>query len=76
LVNNLNLLVSSPQNSYYLGNDFNRQNREDRVNHVENCIINFPEAGRWIIKIIAGVIKEAPQDYALVISGNFADFDG
>lgn len=76
LVNNLNLLVSSPQHSYYLGNDFNRQNREDRVNNVENCIINFPEAGRWIIKIIAGVIKEAPQDYALVISGNFADFDG
>lgn len=73
LVNNLNLLVHSPTNKYYLGNDFLGTGSKDNVNNVEGCIVELPELGRWTVKIVGSEISQPPQDYALVVSGGFAD---
>ena len=74
LVNNLNLTVNPPTpkfRRYYLGNDFKNTGEIDNCNNVEGCIIE-PEqvqTGTWTIKVAASDVIEAPQDYALVISG-------
>ncbi len=74
LVNNLNLILYPPTDKhrrYYLGNDFKNTGDIDNCNNVEGCIIEPPEVqtGSWIIKVVGADVSEAPQDYALVISG-------
>jgi hypothetical protein len=77
LINNLNLLLLSPEfnpetpnrEHRYLGNDFLKQNRFDRVNNVEGVIIEHPVGGVWTIKVVASAVPEGPQDFALVVSG-------
>ena len=74
LVNNLNLYLISPAGKYYLGNDFQGIGKRDNDNNVEGCIIDSPDTGNWEIKIVASLISQSPQDYALVISGAFSNF--
>ncbi len=76
LQNNLNLIVYSPKNKYYVGNYFDR-NGEDEVddkwlddtNNVEGVVVESPESGTWRIMVLAVDISVGQQDFALVASG-------
>ncbi len=74
LVNNLNIEVYNPQGKYYLGNDFEDRGVRDKINNVEGCIIDTPMIGTWKIRIVGETIAQPPQDYALVISGAFRNW--
>ena len=74
LVNNLNLTLYPPSDKYrryYQGNDFENTGEIDNCNNVEGCIIEPSQVltGVWTIKVVGSDVPEAPQDYALVISG-------
>ncbi|MHC5113325.1 MAG: S8 family serine peptidase [Planctomycetota bacterium] len=83
-INNLSLRVTSPGGTQYWGNEglqnFNWSlpgGSENLVDTVENVFVQSPEAGQWMIEVIASEIVqdshvETPQfdaDYALVVSG-------
>ncbi|MCX7745845.1 MAG: S8 family serine peptidase [Clostridia bacterium] len=51
LVNDLDLVVTSPSGQVYYGNDFARQNVRDRVNNVENIFIQNPEVGTYTLRV-------------------------
>lgn len=69
LINNLNLFVISPDKKYYIGNDFKGKGETDCFNNVEGVVIEKPQTGKWIIRVIASEIQKDLQDFALVISG-------
>lgn len=67
LVNNLDLVVRDPSGKEYYGNDFNHQGVADKVNNVEQVVINTPAPGEYTIKVRAGQMGSAAgQDFALV----------
>ncbi|WP_159460651.1 S8 family serine peptidase, partial [Calothrix rhizosoleniae] len=74
LVNNLNLEVYNPKDKYYCGNDFDDEGKKDYLNNVEGCIINTPIEGKWKIRIVGETIAQPPQDYALIVSGAFINW--
>lgn len=71
LVNDLDLVVTSPSGKTHYGSGGLRQSdgRPDRVNNVERVIISAPEPGRYQIRIRAFNVPHGPQDFALVYSG-------
>jgi serine protease AprX len=69
LINNLNLLLISPDSKTYFGNDFNNKGVLDAINNVEGRIIKSPLTGVWSIRVVAFEVQEARQDFALIISG-------
>jgi serine protease AprX len=79
LVNNLDLVVHTPDKKEYHGNFIEPQapgNNLDSANNVEKIIINTPESGIFRVDILANSDKivDAPggkgQDFALVVSGD------
>ncbi len=56
---------------YYQGNDFENTGKIDNCNNVEGCIIKPPQVmtGIWTVTVAGSDVPEAPQDYALVVSG-------
>ncbi|AZR74573.1 hypothetical protein BBF96_14960 [Anoxybacter fermentans] len=73
LVNDLDLVVTSPSGIVYYGNDFTSPyNSEfDRVNNVENVWIDNPEVGIYTIEIRGYNVPQGPQPFALFASGDF-----
>ncbi len=71
LVNDLDLVVTSPSGKLYYGNTRNGQpgGSPDRVNTVERLVIAEPEMGRYSIRVRAFNVPRGPQDFALVYSG-------
>jgi hypothetical protein len=84
LINDLDLRVTSPSGRVYLGNGGLHDGiwsveggSPDRVNTVENVFVEFPEAGVWMVEVIARVVLEdaLPEtpafdaSFALVASG-------
>lgn len=74
LFNNLNLTLYPPNykyRRYYQGNDFENTGKIDNCNNVEGCIIEPDQVvtGIWTVKVVGSDVPEAPQDYALVVSG-------
>jgi serine protease AprX len=69
LVNNLNLIVTSPTGDFRCGNDFNRSGTPDSVNNVEGVVVEKADKGTWTIRVVASEVLEGRQDFALVISG-------
>jgi serine protease AprX len=76
LINNLNLIVYSPNNKYYVGNYFDRDGEDgvddkwlDNTNNVEGVVVESPESGTWRIMVLAADVSEGKQDFALVASG-------
>lgn len=71
LVNDLDLVVTSPAGQVFYGNGAAGQpgGRPDRVNNVERVIIPAPEVGRYQIRIRAFNVPRGPQPFALVYSG-------
>ncbi|PKO23620.1 MAG: serine protease [Chloroflexi bacterium HGW-Chloroflexi-1] len=71
LVNDLDLVLTSPSGQMYYGNCAPGQigGRPDRVNNVERIILPTPEPGRYRIRVRAVNVLYGPQDFALVYSG-------
>jgi subtilisin family serine protease len=71
LVNDLDLVVTSPSGKVYYGNSAVGQDggRPDRINNVERVIIPQPELGRYQIRVRAFNAPRGPQGFALVYSG-------
>lgn len=74
LVNNLDLIVTSPSGSVYAGNSFFQgfstiSTSSDNLNNVERVRIEVPEVGVWKVEVrsSAGVFQDG---YSLVISGD------
>jgi len=72
LVNNLNLIVISPDSTVYYGNYFASpyNSAYDTVNNVEQIRIDNPQAGQYLIKINAYSVPNGPQPFSVVVSGN------
>lgn len=74
LVNDLDLVVSSPTAATYLGNVFERGasvegGLPDRVDNVESVVLPAPEPGRWLVEVRAHEVNVGAQGYALVVTG-------
>jgi hypothetical protein len=69
LVNDLDLRVTSPSNTTFLGNG-----QADHINNVEAVSIDVPENGTYAITINAPHIAQGPrQSYAVVVTGDVDD---
>lgn len=68
LINNLNLIVTSPDGRRYTGNQRNGLNALvlDSRNNVEVVHVSKAKAGTWTIDVVASSVTQGPQDYALV----------
>jgi hypothetical protein len=72
LVNNLNLVVTSPSGRKYVGNQ--RRNGPatlDTANNVELVQVAQPGAGVWKVDVVGSNVARGPQDFALVSIGHF-----
>lgn len=71
LVNDLDLVVTSPSGKTYYGNGSAAEvePRPDRANNVEKVVIAQPEVGRYQIRVRAYNVPRGPQEFALVYSG-------
>ena len=74
LVNDLNLVVETPDGSSYYGNHFLGKNAPDRINNVEQVVLPAPQAGEYTLRVSGATIRRntvsgsitPAQDYALV----------
>lgn len=84
LMNNLNLKVTAPDGTVYWGNNGLLAANEsaaggepNSIDNVENVLINTPQAGKWLVQVIAEAVNadghvETPEvdvDFALVATG-------
>jgi hypothetical protein len=77
LVNDLDLTVTTPSATEYLGNVFSGGQSQtggshDRRNTVECVLRNTPETGTYTIKVKGFNIPNGPQHFALCLTGCFA----
>ncbi len=76
LVNNLDLVVTSPDGMVLLGNVFSGGwsqpgGSADNRNNVENVYVQTPETGIWTVEITGVNVPNGPQTFALVVDGSF-----
>ena len=76
LVNDLDLSVTLPNGTRYLGNVFNNgysnvNGTADRVNNVEMVRFQSAPVGKWLIDVRANNVPRYTQDYTLVVGGPF-----
>ncbi len=76
LVNNLDLVVTSPGGTIYRGNVFSggwsqAGGTADTRNNVENVYVQTPETGIWTVEITGVNVPNGPQMFALVVDGSF-----
>ena len=75
LVNNLNLLVTTPSGVEYKGNEFSQGRSiqggtHDSLNNVEVVLVDSAEAGLWTVKVIdANHNGGRAQPFAVAVSG-------
>jgi len=74
LVNDLDLVVISPAQTHYRGNNFSNGlsqpgGQADRLNVVECVYIESPEDGEYVIRVEGYNIPYGPQPYSIVVSG-------
>ncbi len=76
LVNDINLIVTSPDGSVFNGNDHIEQFNDevDDTNNVEQVNISNTSLGSYTINISGFNIPNGPQPFALVISGPIKRF--
>ena len=68
LVNNLNLIITSPDGTRHVGNLSGAGDMTmDTTNNVEVIQLNSPSPGNWKIQVIASNVPESAQDFALVL---------
>jgi hypothetical protein len=76
-VNNLDLVVTAPDSTTYLGNVFSdgqstTGGSADIRNNVEQVHRDAPTTGNWRIDVIGAAVNQDKQGYALVITGDVA----
>jgi subtilisin family serine protease len=72
LVNNLNLIVTSPDGRRYAGNQrAGVTPAPDVTNNTELVQVGKPLAGSWQIDVIGSNVPHGPQDFALAAIGHF-----
>jgi hypothetical protein len=81
VVNNLDLVVTSPSNVVYLGNVFASSwsttgGSADAKNNVERVALQTPEVGAWTVEIVATNVPQSSQGYGLCITGDVAPGSG
>ncbi|GED32382.1 S8 family serine peptidase [Brevibacillus centrosporus] len=71
LVNNIDLVVTSPSGREYNGNDFDEvpDDERDNLNNVEQVYIGKPEKGTYTVTISGYNIPKGPQPFALASNG-------
>jgi len=70
LVNDLNLLMVSPNGTTHVANQSGGLLQLDSVNNVEVIQIASPRTGRWTARIVGSNVPHGPQDYAVVCRGH------
>ncbi len=80
LVNDLDLVVTSPSGTVYQGNVFSggwsqTGGSADRTNNVENVYVQSAEAGTWTVEVSGYNVPNGPQPFALVVDGIFGTVD-
>ena len=74
LVNNLNLILISPDGTRHVGNPSSVGDLTmDTTNNVEVIQVNTPVPGSWKIEVVASNVPEPAQDFALVIIAAFGE---
>jgi subtilisin family serine protease len=76
LVNDLDLIVTAPDGTIYLGNVFaggwsQPNGTADRINNLENVFVNAAAAGSWTISVRGYNVPNGPQPFALVVNAAF-----
>lgn len=74
LVNDLDLVVTSPGGTVYRGNVFSAGwsapgGSADRINNVENVYVQSAAAGTWTVEVRGFNVPNGPQPFALVVDG-------
>lgn len=71
LVNDLDLVVTTPSGEQFNGNDFDDEpdNERDNLNNVEQVYITDPEKGTYTVTVTGANIPKGPQPFALVSNG-------
>jgi hypothetical protein len=83
LVNDLDLVVTAPDHTVYLGNDFNARSGTETpstpnattpnsVDNIEGVDVPAPQAGQWSVDVRARNVPFGPQKFALVTRGSLA----
>ena len=78
LVNDLDLVVTSPSGTVYNGNDFSSPYNDsaDHTNNVENVWIETPETGTYTVTIEGYNVPQGPQPFVLFASADFGTSSG
>ena len=76
LVNDLDLIVTAPDGTRYLGNAFaggwsQTGGAADRTNNLENVYVQSAGSGTWTVEARGFNVPNGPQPFALVVSGAF-----
>lgn len=76
LVNDLDLIVTAPDGTRYLGNVFaggwsQSGATADRTNNLENVYVQSAISGTWTVEIRGFNVPNGPQPFALVVDGEF-----
>jgi hypothetical protein len=76
LVNDLDLIVTAPDGTRYLGNVFaggwsQAGGAADRTNNLENVYVQSASTGTWTVETRGFNVPNGPQPFALVVSGTF-----
>ncbi|HNT78574.1 MAG TPA: S8 family serine peptidase, partial [Anaerolineae bacterium] len=74
LVNDLDVVVTSPSGATYKGNVFSggwsqTGGSADRRNNVENVYVQSAAAGTWTVTVSGYNVPQGPQPFALVVDG-------
>ena len=73
LVNNLNLMVTAPDGTRFVGNQAQAGSVTlDSANNVELVDVPSAATGEWRIDVVGANVPEGPQEFALVIVGRTA----
>lgn len=77
-VNDLDLVVTSPDGAQYRGNVFaagqsTTGGTADRLNNVEMVLVGAPVAGTWQVQIAAHAVNQGTQGYALAVTGGVGE---
>lgn len=69
LVNDLDLVITAPNGTQYVGNDFTApyNNNWDGRNNVENVFVNAPQSGTYTVEVQAYNVPQGPQAFSLAI---------
>lgn len=81
VINDLDLVVTSPSNQVYRGNVFSggvsvTGGNADAKNNVERVALANPQVGAWTVEVIGANVPQSGQGYGLCITGDIVSGGG